>query len=172
MHARLHTGFFIAPQIFLNKSCCLGFKLFFSLLQDENHPTLGCCLLWKHDSKVQQKHFWLFFSCCTRPPSFWFSAFLVLVWILSVAGKLSISNTAGILLSKSDYSWSRTCLCQSYCFIVWFGHILGISTRSLVEACCGTSTRASWEPREKVSRSLDKCTWQDATCCPLCTHRC
>lgn len=109
-HTRLHTGFFIAPQIFLNKSCCLGFKLFFSLLQHENHPTLGSAVFYGSMIQKFNKSIYdfFFFFCCTLPPSFWFSAFLALACILLIAGKLRISASAGILLSKRDYSWSRT----------------------------------------------------------------
>lgn len=171
-HTSAHR-LFITPQIFQNKSCCLGFKLFFCLLQHENHSTLGSAAFCQNMiQKFNKSISGFFFSCCTLSPSFRFSAFLALVYIVLIAGKLSISNTAGIFLSKSDYSWSRTCLCHSYCFMVWFGHILGIGTRSLIETSCGPSARASWEPREKVSWSLDKDTWPAATCCPLCTHRC
>lgn len=136
-HTHLHTGFFITPQILQNKLCCLCFKLFFCLLQHENPPMLGSAVFCRNMiQKFNKSISGFFFPCCTLPPSFWFSVFLALVCVLLISGKLSIFNSAGILLSKSDYSWSKTCLRHGYCFIVWFGHILGISTRSLIEACC------------------------------------
>lgn len=106
-HTHLHTGFFITPQIFLNKSCCLDFKLFFSL-QHENHPTLGSAAFWA--SMIQKFNksisgFLFFFFLLHSTP------FLLILCFLSTcvypfdSWKASVSNTAGILLSKRDYSW-------------------------------------------------------------------
>lgn len=90
-HRHSHTGFFITPQIFLNKSCCLDLKLFFSL-QHENCLALGSAAF--HGSVIEKfsksiSGFVLFFHLFLpfpHPPS-GFSAFLTLVCILLIPGK-------------------------------------------------------------------------------------
>lgn len=88
-HRHSHTGFFITPQIFLNKSCCLDLKLFFSL-QHENCIMLGSAasygsMIEKFNKSISGLVLFFYFFFFT--PCFWFSAFLALACILLISGK-------------------------------------------------------------------------------------